>query len=113
MNINIATLWSGQNFQYKNGYNSTLCHHLDCWHRDDYYRLCEKYGWPNKLKSFQDALEATKQAGGSGRQLQRRVEYSKDEFLKLLATWIIASDQVRSITLWLPIAVDWLPSALH
>ena len=95
---NIATIWEAHNYRYKNAGNSTLRHHLDSWHRAEYNRLCETYGWQNRLKSFKDTQKASEAAGGSTSrgELVPRVEYSKDEFLKRVVRWMVVSDQVSS-----------------
>jgi hypothetical protein len=74
----------------------TLRNHLGKAHREDYDKLCAQNGWKNNLAEA-DIQKAAKEKAVS--QAAKREEFTVNGLLHRLVRFIVADDQVRSISL--------------
>ena len=76
--------------------NTTLRHHLDKVHKNEYLRISSTKGWKTQLPSSRATSEAPSdsQSGSNG---QFRTPFSAKALLNHLVEFIIADDQVRII----------------
>ena len=76
--------------------NTTLCHHLDTVHKNEYLCISSTKGWNTQLPSSRATSEAPSDSqSGSNRQFQ--TPFSAKALLNHLVEFIVADDQVRII----------------
>jgi hypothetical protein len=91
--------WKGGNFSYKSSSsNSTLRHHLENAHKDEYLRLCAENKWLMQLPKTRKE-DAAKSMGSNPDSAKSdappRPQFSRQHFLHALINFIVADDQVN------------------
>jgi hypothetical protein len=83
----------GRTWEYKNSSTSTLRHHIEKYHADEYIEACNENGWEVAIASLR---EKYKQMHATKLQATREA-FTTEGLLKRLVHWITADDQVHTL----------------